>query len=237
MAGNPHKEFPQLQEKLPFLCPLLGKVALLTNSRLYLYGGIDSSSGVSSQFYCLDLDCQDNAEWKEIIPVNLSKEACEEDRLDVPGKLFRHSAVIYKDAMIIIGGKEEIISNSNKTFSYNFLENKWNQYNGMDEAIDSHSSLIYENTLIVFGGFKRDYTNDLILISLENGEKQLVDGPGPKPKPRASACSTLIGSDLYIFGGTNGLQKLNDFWKFSISGKTWCEIVCEGPLPLVFNLS
>jgi N-acetylneuraminic acid mutarotase len=30
--------------------------------------------------------------------------------------------------------------------------------------------------------------------------------------------------DLYIFGGSNGVNTLNDFWKFSLSTKQWEKI-------------
>lgn len=29
------------------------------------------------------------------------------------------------------------------------------------------------------------------------------------------------GGYLYVFGGTNGQNTLNDFWKFSLSSKRW----------------
>jgi hypothetical protein len=33
----------------------------------------------------------------------------------------------------------------------------------------------------------------------------------------------MVGHEdaLYVFGGTNGIHTLNDFWKFSLKSKTW----------------
>jgi hypothetical protein len=34
----------------------------------------------------------------------------------------------------------------------------------------------------------------------------------------------IYNSNLWIFGGTNGKNTLNDMWKYDIKGKNWLKI-------------
>jgi hypothetical protein len=52
--------------------------------------------------------------------------------------------------------------------------------------------------------------------------EKVYSSSGNKDPEGRSNCA-MVGNDknLYIFGGSNGVNTLNDFWKFSLQSKQW----------------
>lgn len=66
--------------------------------------------------------------------------------------------------------------------------------------------------------------NDIYALDLEsmNWEK-VFTSTGDKNDPQGRSNCAMVGyeGNLYIFGGSNGVNTLDDFWKFSLSTKKW----------------
>lgn len=65
--------------------------------------------------------------------------------------------------------------------------------------------------------------HNIYCLELEKYEWSLVYESKDKnePEPRSNFSMVVEGDYLYVFGGTNGQNTLNDFWKFSLSSKRW----------------
>ena len=51
------------------------------------------------------------------------------------------------------------------------------------------------------------------------------------PEPRDSHACVRIGNNMYIFGGSNGENPLNDMFAFNLVSKTWIKIDATGEIP------
>mmetsp|Transcript_6105 Transcript_6105/g.8527 ORF Transcript_6105/g.8527 Transcript_6105/m.8527 type:complete len:1139 (-) Transcript_6105:212-3628(-) len=62
---------------------------------------------------------------------------------------------------------------------------------------------------------------------------ELIGMPVPSPRYFASCCSTVSGGgrDVYLFGGTDGLENLGDLWLFEGASLRWQRVVAVGVPP------
>ena len=98
-----------------------------------------------------------------------------------------------------------------------------------------HTADAYRDKIYVFrGGDGRDYLNDLHeLNTVTLHWRSLNDVQGRRPPPRANHSSSIIGHNLYIFGGWDGSKRLNDLFNFNIATHIWSQVqvVGESPAP------
>ncbi|KAL7482436.1 hypothetical protein ACHAW6_008105 [Cyclotella cf. meneghiniana] len=92
------------------------------------------------------------------------------------------------------------------------------------------------NEVYVFrGGNGREYLNDLHAFHAERHEWRAVAAAGKAPQPRANHSSAVLESgercELFIFGGWNGSERLNDVFVFDVETSTWSEPRVGGVKP------
>lgn len=96
---------------------------------------------------------------------------------DSPSKRWGHSCCVYKNKMIIFGGRFNSKSLNSmyifdlETLSWNKIDCKGNSTgsNNIPTARDSHTSLVYKNFMYVFGGNWQDKKlNDLWRLNLDD---------------------------------------------------------------------
>lgn len=87
--------------------------------------------------------------------------------------------------------------------------------------------------LYVFGGYGKDncQTNQVHIFDTANQTWTQPLIKGTPPTPRDSHTSTAVGDNLYVFGGTDGMNPLKDLYILDTSSHTWiCPCVRgEGP--------
>eukprot|EP00435_Cladocopium_sp_Y103_P076334 s33_g92.t3 len=88
---------------------------------------------------------------------------------------------------------------------------------------DSHSAVICGDSMYLFGGSTGSARNDLYAFSFET-EQWLEVRPTPGasqkanvPCPRFCHTCDVYNNSLYVFGGYDGQQRLNDFWQFKLA--------------------
>ena len=62
------------------------------------------------------------------------------------------------------------------------------------------------------GGDGKDYLNDLHILDILTFKWRKILPTGNIPPPRANHSSSIIKSNLYIFGGWDGAKRLNDLF-------------------------
>ncbi len=91
------------------------------------------------------------------------------------------------------------------------------------------SSSVWDGTLVVFhaGTNDRQFLNDLVVLHLESG---LWSRPATKggPSPRAFHCCTVMGTDIYYFGGRTGPRMHNEVWKLDTNLWEWTLVHVRG---------
>lgn len=89
-----------------------------------------------------------------------------------------HSAAVYKDLLIIFGGKNEENEKLNDVWAFNFTNLSWEQYQANVPPVDhipiprsGHSSSIHQHFMVVFGGIF-DVTKELDDMAMFDLEKR-----------------------------------------------------------------
>jgi len=95
-----------------------------------------------------------------------------------------------------------------------------------------HACAIYGGRMVTFGGYNgAERLNDMHEYSFATSLWTKLDvSEGDVPSGRSSLISQVYGNSLFIFGGYNGANVLNDFYEFRF------EPVVIPPPTLVQNL-
>jgi len=145
----------------------------------------------------------------------------------VPKARYRTSAGAYKNRMLVIGGHDGA-KHLNDFYQFNFDTLEWSLVETHSTVSppsprDSHSAVICGDSMYLFGGSTGSARNDLYSFNFEHetwqeirptadsGQKALV------PCPRFCHTCDIHNKSLYIFGGYDGQQRLNDFWQFKLA--------------------
>ncbi|MCD9639516.1 Multidrug resistance protein 1 [Datura stramonium] len=94
--------------------------------------------------------------------------------------------------------------------------------------LQGHKSCIF--FLYVFGGYGDDdrHTNKVHVFDTVNRMWSEPLTNGALPSPRDSHSCTTIGNKLFVFGGTNGIESLNDLHILDTSSNTWISPIPRG---------
>lgn len=95
------------------------------------------------------------------------------------------------------------------------------------------SAVLGGRLLYVFGGFGDDnrHTNKVHVFDTVNRIWSEPVTKGALPSPRDSHSCTAVGDNLFVFGGTNGTNSLNDLYILDTSSNTWIAPSLRGDPP------
>jgi len=178
---------------------------------MYIFAGYDGN--YRSDFHRYNFS---QRKWS-IVPVKGS----------VPKARYRTSAVAWKNKMLVVGGHDGA-KHLNDFYQFNFESLEWSLVETTGQTPppsprDSHSAVICGDSMYLFGGSTGSARNDLFSFSFETEqwhEVRPTSGPGHKanvPCPRFCHTSDMYNNSLFIFGGYDGQQRLNDFWQFKLA--------------------
>lgn len=145
----------------------------------------------------------------------------------VPKARYRTSAVPYKHLMLVVGGHDGA-KHLNDFYQFNFETLEWSLVETTGTVAppsprDSHSAVICGDMMYLFGGSTGSARNDLYSFSFETSqwhEVRPAAAAGQKavvPCPRFCHTCEVYNNSLYVFGGYDGQQRLNDFWYFKLA--------------------
>lgn len=243
--------------------------SVIYNDVLYIYGGYEINKGILNDFKKLALKDYEIG-WRDVEVTKIQKSIeknqsnskttnklylfefeekeekekkikKEEDVIEEPGKLHRHTAVAYNNKMYIYGGKINAFENTKNLWAFSFASNRWELIKSRRVSddqffpleIDSHNAILYKDEMIVFGGYLGQiskYSNLVYSYDFQTNIWKLYYMPTPnekkneKPKRRANAGAVIFNDELFIYGGTNGKSKFNDLWKFDLKTLKWSQM-------------
>jgi len=144
----------------------------------------------------------------------------------VPKARYRTSAVAYKNRMLVVGGHDGA-KHLNDFYQFNFDTLEWSMVETTGQVPppsprDSHSAVICGDSMYLFGGSTGSARNDLYAFSFETDQwTEVRTTPGAQksnvPCPRFCHTCDVYNNSLYVFGGYDGQQRLNDFWQFKLA--------------------
>ena len=132
-----------------------------------------------------------------------------------------HSVVVFDDKLWVIGGYRY-------DSSHIYLNDVWSSTDGASwtQATASaawsgrryHSSVVYDDKLWVLGGYRFDGSNNVYLAdvwSSSDGASWTEETPSDAWSGRSGHSSVVFGGYLWVLGGTEGGNLLNDVWVFA----------------------
>mmetsp|Transcript_8151 Transcript_8151/g.20522 ORF Transcript_8151/g.20522 Transcript_8151/m.20522 type:complete len:429 (-) Transcript_8151:219-1505(-) len=193
------------------------------------FGGFRGAGLCAPSVFAVDLSSIDDAKFLRFHPADssLRKEALltEEDRPSSepsPPPVSDHRAVLVGSRYFVFGGWN---SDGPSLFInyFDFDEEKWHLRvcEGVKRSRHSATLLQDKKTVLIFGGqgiettdlTRHTQTNILdsgVLFDTESLKISPVVTTGTPPAPRMCHSATLIGSRLYIFGGDNNVDQIDE---------------------------
>lgn len=144
----------------------------------------------------------------------------------LPKARYRTSAAAYKNLMLVVGGHDGA-KHLNDFWQLNFETLEWSIVETTGQVPppsprDSHTAVICNDAMYLFGGSTANARNDLYSFSFETNqwsEVRPASSAGQaacEPCPRFCHSCQVHDNSLYVFGGYDGHQRLNDFWQFKL---------------------
>ncbi|KAJ5072581.1 hypothetical protein M0811_01596 [Anaeramoeba ignava] len=216
-----------------------GEIPLVTNyhtsavinNYMWVFGGFQRGHG-TRDLSCLNLN---TFEWKSIKYNTFLEKTRRNANIGWPSARYHHACTVANNNLFIFGGLD------GKKY-YNDLWKFDPETEGFEKLSDNigpcgrdcHSLVSYKNNLYVFGGVqdKSKLLNDLWQYNLETNEWFELKPLGEKPCPRHFHTGVVIGSFMYVFGGSNGQVRLNDHFIYEFETNTWISIAnSKGKIP------
>lgn len=180
-----------------------GHSACITGHYMYVFGGFEEEiNQFSCEVHCLNLETM---EWRFI-----------ETTGQPPSYRDFHTATILNNRMYIFGGRgdrhspyhsqEEIYCP--QIVYLDLVTRRWmtpNTTGTVPVGRRSHSAFVYNDLLYIFGGYNGildQHFNDLYCFDPTALRWSLIKTRGVTPRPRRRQVCLVIGSRLYLFGGT-----------------------------------
>ena len=181
-----------------------GHSAAIHDGKMYIFGGFeDETQRFSQDVHCLDLTTMT---WSQILTTGTS-----------PSWRDFHTLSCIDDRLFVFGGRSDVEGPfhtrqedyDNRVHMLDLGTMTWNtRPPGAGDPIGrrSHSAFVYHKCLYIFGGFHGADTNlhynDLFKYDPKHNEWSAVLTKGTCPCPRRRQSCAMIGSKLYLFGGT-----------------------------------
>lgn len=166
----------------------------------------------------------------------------------IRGRCF-HSAVVYNDAMYVLGGLSSKESpRLDKLWKYNFTSQTWSSVKckgRLPKSRSEHSALVHQDSMYIFGGeINGDPCNELWEFNFSSSRWTKICG-GKKPfdislpEIRTRSAFWVDDDKLWIYGGIYERPDRDqekdystfDCWTFDLNSRKWSEKLQFGNLP------
>lgn len=140
-----------------------------------------------------------------------------------------HSAVLYKDSIIIYGGYPESYEYNDTLYQFSISQR---QYSWMYSTSKRKprprvfaAASVYADDLYIFGGESAlGVLNDCWVFHFPNKEWKEISIQPETPCPRLSATLVCHNDSMYLFGGRDFQWYCDDLVEFKISSKEWSKV-------------
>ena len=135
------------------------------------------------------------------------------------------AAVGVNDTVYIFGGRRQSDANGATDYFSNELNlirgDQWEQVastGASPDAVQGASIVHYQSRIYVFGGFSdTGCFNHMFSMDVSGSgthEWETIPQQGSTPSPRHGHSAVVVGKEMFVFGGTNGFETLDDLHIF-----------------------
>ena len=194
-------------------------------------------------FYSIDLkDDVEKFNWEPI-----------EAKGDLPGPRSKHALVGTKNSIYLIGGLYTDVRSSSKIYCFNPESATWTLQNPVGESlpeIDSFGCVYLEKDgdelIIIVGGWdgaKAEYLNSVYEFNITKNKVSILFEGSQEPQqgtvlcyegtpvPRSGCTAATDGKNVFMFGGKDAENRMNDLWEFNMVNFKFSELEKTGDIP------
>jgi leucine-zipper-like transcriptional regulator 1 len=193
---------PSEESKTPD--PISGHVGFFFNENYFIHGGYFEGSFNDALF---QFNFETNS-WNLVKTKN------------TPKPRSYHSGILFQNNLVLFGG---FVQENNSTFheycneiyTLNMKEMNWEllKVDNPPSCRSGHTANLYKNEMIIFGGFGNDKcSDDFCSFDLKKQEWRKLEYFGEKIKRRFCHTSIIHLDDLYLYGGSDGLDDLSTLY-------------------------
>ena len=152
---------------------------------------------------------------------------------DWPYQRYGHTVIAYADSIYLFGGKNDEAA-CNVLFKFDTNTYKWSKrkvHGEIPGPRDGHSACVIGEFMYVLGGYEeitQSFEQDVYRLDLTSYTWKLLVCIGEPPVHWDFNSATAIGSNIFIFGGRQGSNKV---CYFDTSSLTWHKPNIQPPLP------
>ena len=157
----------------------------------------------------------------------------------------KHSACVIGDGILVFGGDDGHVM-LNDVLRFDAREQSWSRVAAKGATPSPryhHSAVMFGSSMFVFGGYTGDIDsnsnlenrNDIFVLQIDRNiwrEVAVVEG-SRKPAPRSAHVAAVFQDYMYIFGGFDGQERLQDMWRLPLSRAPaeWELVAQHGAVP------
>lgn len=124
----------------------------------------------------------------------------------------------------------------NDVFRYNIARSSWGSVHTLGELPakrTDHSVVLFRDSMLVFGGFDgQNRFNDLRELQLREGRWSHISAPRTStPQSRFGHTAVVYGHSMFVFGGWDGHDTLQELLEYNISSNMWIQLPARGAPP------
>jgi N-acetylneuraminic acid mutarotase len=182
-------------------------IMVLHSSKIYIFGGYNGSS----RFNDLCEYAVEKKRWRQIEATGV-----------VPSRRFGHSGVVHSasNRLIVFGGWDGR-DTLNDLFEFNFETQEWQKmvtHGASPPHRYRHTAVIFGDNMFVFGGVDKTHSrfNDLQRLDLLTNTWSEVCTTGNIPSSRTFHRAVVVGSKMYLLGGYDGTDRLQDLYAIDV---------------------
>ena len=179
--------------------------AVVHGNAFYVFGGFDGGSRVND-FYKFDILSET---WEVVVP-NVGEAVSE-----LPTPRHSHSAVVYKDTMVVFGGYDG--SYRCDLYEYNFLTGVWRMIHAVGRIPRARyraTCVVHGNEIVLYGGHDGTrHLSDTHVFSFRTEAWKSLTCSGTPPMNRDSHIGVVYGNGMYVFAGSAGGTAMNDLFE------------------------
>lgn len=202
--------------------PRTGHVVVNDDGVFYLFGGTDGSARQSDvHAYNVETNL-----WQDIRASGTAAPARSGAQ-----------AVLWNSAVWFFGGYTKKDGDYfNDVFKYDIATTSWHGVHTLGEVPQKrtdHSVVLCRDSMLVFGGFDGQVRfNDLRELQLRDGRwSQVCAGRCSTPQSRFGHTAVMYGHSMFIFGGWDGRDTLQELQEYNVSSNMWVQLPPRGSPP------
>jgi len=202
--------------------PRTGHAVVNEDGVFYLFGGTDGAARQSDvHAYNLETNL-----WQEIRAGGRA-----------PPARSGAQAAVWNGAVWFFGGYTKKDGDYfNDVYKYDIATSMWGSVHTLGEAPQKrtdHSVVLFRDSLLVFGGFDgHNRFNDLRELHLRERRWSHINAVrSTMPRSRFGHTAVIYGHSMYIFGGWDGHDTLQELFEYNVSSNMWILMPLRGTAP------